>query len=395
MRINQPSNLLKMAVDSQIAAHFVDVLSGATQLGSTFSSAFPIVGAVLVLIGDFLPDEKHAEILRGFKDLSNKFGQVRNDMKDLKMELQYGDVANRIELRFEYYLEIISNVSGEDEKMRYKKRLERLCDNGNCAHDLETILVGMSGKSLLKTSSILDKFYYETGGHRSRILNLAHRLVVLVLYGKLVLTTYEEMMFGKEGVGDTTENFNRRLNETTDEFLSVHNRCVENFRENMLNDINMFLDTGRSNKDLVSEMSDFISDKYDWLQNFVLVYKDKYGFDTDTFNGSRVESLHRNGKRGIVFYRTIGKLPRYSKRYDEAKKIVEQVHCGSLALDREDRPTARKCYADIVAKLEARDIGWTGCVVIRNGRDIWFDRTFSSKIISVDDEEYRIILLLE
>lgn len=392
-----------MSDEVEIAKNALDVLSEASEVASKVLAVsnilgmagelipgFQLVGAVLGLIECFLPDSKHEEILRCFEKLSNKIDQVRDDIKVLEKmikweitQLQYGDAVGRIKLGIEFCLQT-GKATGKNEKMRYQERLKEVCADQNFTLALNALLDGMAGERLFQ-KSILDEFYNKTNGDRPKLSSLAIRLLQLVSGGMMVLATYETVMRGKEGAKEETERYGSQLKEVYAKVQSVLDRCVANFEGNMFNDLNTFLDKGGDNRGLLGEVSDLMSDKYDWLENFCLVYNDLHGFDQHCFSGCRIDSLHRNGKCGIIFYRTKDEPPKFSDRYDEAYKINEDVWCGN----------AEEGYNNIVAKLNEKGIGWTGVAVIRRGPDLWFGGTFSTRNATIVGENATAIILLQ
>lgn len=252
----QSSDSLQLACDIKQAKNSLDVLSGVFQLTSDFSHistiitlpdalvpAFQCVGSLLVLIGNFRPDSKHEEIL-GFKELSKKIDLVRNDIKDLEnlirselAELQYADAVNRIESGVEYFHDI-RNVSDASERLIYQNELKSLCANENCALSVKALLDGLTRGGLF-ASSILDKLYDRTGGNRPRIGALATRVLRLVCGGIMVISPYETMIHGANEAALITEGLYRRLNEARFKVQSTLDRCQNDFRGNMLNDLNI------------------------------------------------------------------------------------------------------------------------------------------------------------
>lgn len=275
----QSSDSLQLACDIKQAKNSLDVLSEVFQLTSDFSHisaiitlpdalvpAFQCVGSLRVLIGNFRPDSKHEEIL-GFKELSKKIDLVRNDIKDLEnlirselAELQYANAVNRIESGVEYFHDI-RNVSDASERLIYQKSL---CANENCALSVKALLDGLTRGGLF-ASSILDKLYDRTGGTRPRISALATRVLRLVCGGIMVISPYETMMHGVNEAALITEGLYRRLNEARFKVQSTLDRCQNDFRGNMLNDLNRYLGAGGSNEALVTKISEFMRVKYDWL----------------------------------------------------------------------------------------------------------------------------------
>lgn len=286
-------------------------------------------------------------------------------------ELKYGDVVQRITLGMQHCIEI-GKAAGQAEE-RYKNRLKEVCANESLTLALNSLLDGMIGKGLFQRS-ILDHLYQETRGDRPNISALATRLLQLVSGGMVVLATYETVVRGKKGALEVTEKFHGRIADVSAKVQSVLETCVENFKDNMLNDLNAFLDTGRSHNCIVMEVSTFMRDKYDWLENFCLVFSDWQKIDQYYFSGDCVDSLHRKGKCEIVFYRTKGEPQRFSDRYEEAYKIVDEIYCGN----------SQEGHQNIVAKTKARGIGWMGCAVIRRSSNLRLYGTFSTKIVCID-----------
>jgi len=389
-----------MAREIEISMNFLKVVSEASELASKslaisdilqiakkLTSKFPFVGAVLGLVKCFPSDGKHAEILRCFEKLSNKIDNVRDDIKDLEKKIkweirrqQYGDVANRINLGMQFCIEI-GEARDEVEKENFQERLQELGKGQQFTLDLTALFDRMTGTCDFR-NSILDEFYNDTKGDRPNISALAIRLLQLICGGMIVLATYETVMRGEKGAKEMTKPFDSRLKNVCSNVQSVLDRCVKNFRDNMLRDLNKKLDEGGSNMDLVTKISSFMHDKYDWLENFCLVYNDLLGSDKHWFDGDRVESLHHKGKTcGIVFYRTKDETPKFSDRYDEAYKIVKGV---------KDCFNAQRCYTLIVASIKERGIGLTGCAVIKYKPDLSIRGTFSTNII-VDIDIYTTV----
>lgn len=387
----------------ELSKDSMDVLSSVFQLGSpyldacriirvssTLATIFPVVGAILGLVDGFRPDCKHEEILRGFEKLSSKVDQVRYDIKKLSNDIawdlaqvQYGDVVAPIEMGMRFSMEI-GKTRNSEERMIYQEKLRKLCDHEKCSLALASILDGLEGTGLFRLS-ILDKYYDKTGGNRSELSILAQRLLRVVSGGMLVYSTYETMMHTKDVANKEIQEYNRRFTDACRKVQSVLDKCEERMEENMRNDLNMFLDKGGSNSDLWDEISIFMEYKYDWLEHFLLVYNDLSGFENHCFGGYGISSLHRNGKCGIVFYRTKGEAPRFSNRYDEAYQINDETGCSN----------AQKGYANIVAKLDQRGIGWSGCAVIKRGPDLWYGGTFSTRDATIVGPRATAIILLE
>lgn len=360
------------------------------------SKAVAVLKGLDILKKWFLPDKKHEEILRRFQQLSTQIGQVTAQIKSLetliKWELtglQYADVVQRIKLGMEFCHGIGKGI-GQAEKDN-QDRLKDLCSNQNITLALDALLDGITGDGLFR-KSILDNLYDQTNGDRQKIISLTNRLEQLVCGGMIVLATYETLMRGVEGAKAMTVRYSSRLKEVSVKIDSVIGGCVGNFEGNMVSDLNESLDKGGSNESIVTRLSRDMHDKYDWLENFCLVYNDLHGFDQHCFNGYRADSLHRNGKCGIVFYRPKDEPPRFSNRYDEARMIVND---SVMAIDGSWFPNAQDCHKTIVARLRERSIGWTGCSVTTRNPDLRVAGTFSTKIISVVGQNVAAILMLQ
>lgn len=163
---------------------------------------------------------------------------------------------------------------------------------------MNSLLDGLVGKGLFQ-KSILDHLYHHTLGDRPKISTLAARLLLLLSGGMLALATYETVVRGKEGALEVTEKYQSRLTDVNAKVQSILDSCVENFKDNMFKDLNTLLDTGRSDNYLVMEVSAFMRDKYDWLENFCLVFSDWQRTDQYICKGDCVQSLHLNGKRRL------------------------------------------------------------------------------------------------
>lgn len=395
---------VKNVVDT--ANQALDVLEEVFKLGSRFSdilkvsgklgAAIPGAGLVLVLVGDVLQDGKHTEILQRFDKLSNEIDQVRDDIKDLKKEitwkitgLKFGTVVDRLELGMQHCF--MTGKRSKAAQIRYQERLEEVCANQQYTLALNALLNGVIGGKDFN-SSILDELYDTTKGHRGKISALATKLMQLACGGLVVIATYETLVRGKEGAEEVIMPYESRLKKACSKVQSVLDNCVSKFHENMKSDLNGFLDKVGSNEALVTDMSKFMTVKYDWLENFCLVYNDLHGFDQHCFNGDRAESLHRNGKCGIVFYRNKGEPHKFSNRRDEACKIADDA---CKVVEGAWHANAEEGYKAIMAKLGERRIQWIGCAVITRSPDLKTRGTFSAKIVvSVGGQNATAILLL-
>lgn len=361
-----------------------------TAIGTFFTTTMGMLKDLDILKNWFRPEMKNEEILLCCRELSAQIGQVtvqiRNLDKLIKLEsteLQFADVVQRIQLGMEMCLRI-ENEIGQAE-MDNQGRLKELCANQNVTLALDALLDGMTGK-------VLDNLYERTQGDRHKIIALTNRLEQMVCGGMIVLVTFETLMRGVEGSKDMTTRYGSRLKEVSAKVQSVIDWCVKHFEGNMLSDLNDTLDKGGSNEVRVIELSEDMRVKYDWLENFTLVYNDLQGFDQHCFSGDRINSLHRNEKCGIVFYRQKREPLRFSNRYDEAFKIVNdacKVVNGSCF------PSAQNLHSNIVAKLAERGIEWTGCAVITRNPELSFRYTSSTRFVFVVGENVTAIVLLK
>lgn len=379
----------------------LDVIGQVFELGSTFAvatgplgAAIPFIGAILGLIGNFLPDRKHEQILQGLRKLSTKIDLVRGDIQQLETEIKweitqatYANPVHDIMLGIEYVQEI-GKASGNATRMTYLKKLRDHCSGERCSSALTFILNGVNGKG---QQSILDQLYDKTTGNRPLISARGTSLLQLICSGMIVVSTYDTTEYGKDGATAVIKNYNIQLNESRSKVESVLKKCTNEFKTNMLKDLNKQLDEGGSNGNLRTKISNLMRDKYDWLENFVLVYKDLYGPDKHCFKGNQVSSLRRSGKCGIVFYRTKGDPPKFTHKYNEAYQIVNNGKCGRKNLIyRADR-----CLNDITSWANGRGIGWIGSAVIKSRNDIMYGGTFSTRIVLVDGSKFTKLLLLQ
>jgi len=367
---------------------FADII----RLSGNLASAFPLVGAILSLVKGFLPDANHEEILSRLRELSNKIDLVRLDIQELGHQLgweiteaKYARDVNNIQGAVEYCVEI-ARATDDETRMAYQAKLRSLCSSEQCFQSLRFIFSGMIGNEVLQ-GGILDKFYNKTGGDQPKIADLATRLLQVVCGGIIVVTTYDTMVYGEKFAAAISRSLYGRLNTTVNKVQDIIDKCAIKFRDNMINDLNKFLDEGGSNEDLATRISEFISVKYDWLENYVLVYDDMVGSDLHHIIGPIAHSFHRNGKCCFVIVRYRGEPQQYSWRNDEARKIISKVlfSRGSFAT-----PRAEEDCLLIEAALNATGIQWSYLAVITfPGRaELKLKDTLSVPIISVDQKAY-------
>lgn len=405
---NQPCDLSKMADEIGTAKDALDVLSEVVELGSTLfevskivslvgalGPAFPLVGAILSLIQGFLPDAKHEEIIGRFNELSNKMDRVRDDIHFLEKEIRwaiteqtYVDKVHHIEEGMELWLKL-GKAENNETRTLYQARLKQLCSGEMFSVNLNFILKGMCGISLTGAiqRSLFDELYDKTGGDRPRISALGVRLLQLVFGGVMVITTCETMEYGEMAAKHEARPRSLRLKAAALKLKLVQDKCQFYFDRNMLNDLNKKLDEGGSNEQLATEISRLMSVKYDWLENFVLVYNDMWGFDKHTISGYRVESLHRNNKCGFVFYRWKSEKPTFRDNYNVARYIVFMADQDVFK-----KPHASKSFDLIKNALEENGIKWRGLAVIcyPSNAEMQYKSTFSIDAIYVDKIYWKI-----
>lgn len=325
------------------------------------------------------PLARHDEIRIRFDILDNRLYQVRNDMRKItadfgwsKPDLQCLDAVRRIELEIKYWFEIgkVNSRTSRQEALRAS------CTNGTCVLDVKNLLDAIIG------NGILDNFYFKTEGNRPRVSAFATRLLQVAIGGMMVVSTYETRMRGRDEAEAVTERFYSLLREAHGKAQSVRNRCVENFQDNMLKDLNRKLDEGcYSNDCFVRRIHYFMNEKYDWLENVVVVYNDLHGYDKHTIGGYYVHSFHYRGKCAVVFYRRKGELPRYYNRFgtygSDPETIVETAHCAH----------AYNCYNELkimlgqygISKYCQSPVRWT--LHLCRYECQWFNNFFSLTVI--------------
>lgn len=74
--------------------------------------------------------------------------------------------------------------------------------------------------------------------------DLAARLLQVAGGGLLVISTYDTLEYGKKYADNATRDFHGQLVAARGVAQRILDRCVNNFKGIMLNDLNAFLDKG-------------------------------------------------------------------------------------------------------------------------------------------------------
>lgn len=360
-------------------------VSGILCIEDKLTTTYSFLGSEFGFSDGFLPVTNHEEILCCFLKLCTMIDHVRDDILELEKmikwdiaELKYGVIVDLIKQGMQCCFEIGVGI-GKKDKLMHQEKLKELCGNKKLIHALDRLIEGITGNGAFRTS-ILDNFYEQTKGDRPKISAFATRLLQLVCGGMIVFATFETVMCGKECGKEISKKCETQLKEVFVKVQSIVDRCVSNYKENMLIDLNMLLDTGRGNDVLVTELTNLVRDKYDWLENYCLIFDAKSG--QYFVDGSCVESLNRNGKCGVIFCRPIGKPPRCPERFVEAWKAIDLIECDN----------AVEGGKNILAKLGEIGFEWIGLAVVKRGLGLWYDGTFTTKVIqSVGKNAFGII----
>ena len=283
-------------------------LKGALNVLKSVGVFFGAAGIVLDVVSAFVPDHKHAAIMKEFTKVHEGIEDVRSDIKELgntiKLEhvkTKYAGVENTICLAMGYCTQI-GNKSNVANRETYEKRLKGLGNNQKLASAVDSLLDGMTAGPDSFDGNILKTVYEQTGGDRPKIMRMAGRLITLLLGGMTALMVYESLANGRKSALDLEQKiYEGRMEKVETSMSSVIEKCTLDYIINIEADIDRIIadEHSKSNNDIVQILKNKLKEKYDWLAVFCVVYNDMNGDDSHFMCGYHeqiIEKLHCHGK---------------------------------------------------------------------------------------------------
>jgi len=268
----------KIFLDATI--DILDAGSKATQIGQSASlifmglfvaagPAFLGISAIFGIVGSFLPDEKHAEILAKFAILERKLDGISNGIRNLEskinwvgIEIQYSEVVRRIKMGMEY-LKYATEARNENAYIFWMKNLSDLCGSQRMNLAVRALKDGLIGKGMFQ-KSILDGLYSDTGGDRPKLKVMAARLVQLMTSGMMLVVIEESSKEGKEAGECFAEIYEGELREVLTSVPTEIQKCVTNFKVNLHEDLRKELNSGHNNNQSVGLFNQSVGNTTSW-----------------------------------------------------------------------------------------------------------------------------------
>lgn len=360
VQFQEPMDLQQLHTDDSVIT-FIDKVSA-------FAEGLPYIGNVLSVINSLRQEEsRDAFVTQWFEKLSEQLQQGKRELGNMiKMEalkLRYGEHVVSIQAAFRSYQDI-QNARDEKERQTYLEIFKHVCDSQKHAVAVDNLIEGLRDEGTLQTN-ILDLYYAHTGGHLQKVKSLANELLQLVYGGFIVIYTYENMTHGKTYAKTFFNKYHDLMEEVNKNIQNVFGKCNNNFRENMMRDLNEILDSCVSNREAVNSLSSLMTEKYDWLENYCVVSKEcKYMDYCFKRKENFVSSSGRNGRFGVVFYQD---------RTDEEVNLTRPTQI-KIAIESLSKLTcsADKLCDELHKALLSKGIKVYGCAVIGPKFDLKF-----------------------
>jgi len=284
----------------EIIGNIFDFLSAAGSAFSTFGEIFEIVGA-------YLPDKRYKEILAKFGILEGKLDEVSSQLIDLEhkidwtaSDIQYAQVVRRINSGVKY-LKNASEAKSAGKEREYQYWMGQLSFFSIVHKMKDAVKFLKNGLTGILKKNILEGLFNLTCGDRPELIKTAAILIQLLVSGMMVVVALEGFNESKDEVERYVKIYERELREVQASATREIQKCVDNFIDNLREDLRLELMTGDQNEESAERLMKKIDEKYDFKEMVVLIYNDIVGFDKHTFGGQHLNILHFNGKCGIIF----------------------------------------------------------------------------------------------
>jgi len=282
------------------------------------------------------------------------------------IEIQYSEVVRRINMGMEYLKRANEARAAGNESgyISWMNDLSELCNGQQMNLAIRALRDGLIGKEMFQ-KSILDGLYSETSGDRPKLTAMAARLIQLMISGMMLVVVVKSYKEGKEGGERFARIFPGELLEVQASVTTEIQRCVDNFEENLKEDLRKELLAGDKNEQIVQRLMKKIEVKYDFKEMVVLIYNDIAGFEKHKFGGPGVDILHFHGRCGIVFHSN--KRGECNPKKQLAEEIVSKIVHGVWG----DIKEARVGYDRVNKELQEHGITHTAIAVVKRCVDLW------------------------
>ncbi len=281
----------KVVTDSDVVQRWLGKLE---RLGSYMD----VISSVLNLISP-VKDPFQEKFAKELEDMNEGINDIRRDVKALK-----DDLALEFEkAKIDSYLQQISMAvylakEGSHEELRRhctKVIVNNTYDTLDCFEPLKIVTE--------KAPALLDAFYYATRGDLPKLSGVTSRLLGLVLAGEIIVQNLaKELPDGNRY--DVGKRLSTYVTTMKDSFHNVTKRCIDQFEQNMGEDIEHALGFHINNAQTLDYLAVKLRLKYGWRHLGILIYDDVYGGDNHWNWGEHFVSIyHINGKNAAVYYR--------------------------------------------------------------------------------------------
>ena len=407
--------------DLEVAEHVLDVLEKGTQILHALASvtngvsglsiitgvlsvagpAFALIGAILSLVGLFVPDYKHEQILKEFRRVHEGIHMTRDgidqlgkEMKNEMTKLQYIDDVDILLTAIDYSTKIAGSKNNTIKENMYKRKLTELCDHEQCQQALNVVFRGLVGNNFHR-NNILNAFYDKSGGDRPKLAALNIRLLRLLSSGFISVMAYETIQHNYTGAQIQAPGYQEKLNKTIKKMDEIVQKCMEEHKKNMRTDLRRALDKIDDHKTLAHYIKNSFVNKYDWLNIVALVYNNIEGNDKHMFDGEYI-SVNFNNKNALVFYRPKKFWFRHGNRIKDVRKIASesQIYYWWILWSRQTgyHDSAEEVYKEIKHRMPYST--WWGVAVIKRYENLWMSFSVSGRQIVWDVGKKVVVCIL-
>ena len=325
-------------------------------------------GAGIVLNMSAKADDKAVaqlnKIFEEIRDVRNDIRQLERSMEWATSRIQYADICTMIVTGVDFCQQIQCMAENESLKHDYEERLKELCSNQRLTLAMSTLLDGITGQGDFRVD-ILQLIYIQSNGSRPVVMRMAGRFVQLLTGGMITLLTYETLVRGKQSAKQLEEAiYADRLKEAEQCYKQVIQRCVDESKENMARDVDNTCAREQQFEDLLKDISDTLTRKYDWLQFQCVAYRNSVVYR----RGSRIEKRVGRHRANIICFYTSRSAFLPAFHLSEKSKINEIISkrqsslinaaCLFLFASPDDKPDGYDAVIDYLNQISEKRQCW-------------------------------------
>jgi hypothetical protein len=405
-RLSEKDSILvaKNVLDSGIALLLIKNKASLNVFLNLFKVSSPALALVASLISAFIPSgpSELDIVLERLEKIDNNFELVRNDIKTLSDNIEYGQKINllfdpmvNIDLGMTYVIKFLkeqesNNVSIETNPWR-RPLVEEVCPK--IAKDLKTILNVGAGTEIL--DSIFRTLFDKSRGNRQKLVDLGSVLSLSVRKGILVFVKCETFQNNSRSVEQLLGLFSRDVEHLDCAIQTFITKAEQEVCSNIDQDANSIIlelaglsvPNYQRNIEVVIELKKELASKYDWLTFVVVVYnKDIKEFSDLAFGLPKCDRAS-----GLIAKLDVGQMNTLIYYTDRCLKMPcngkREVAYSVVSNTIDNGEGAQRIYEKLLAGLNAQGFKEPSVYVIKDSGSDCFegsnDDSFFTPIRSV------------